>query len=237
MTLTLKVLNLKKKVENYPLKSFSWLYTSIQNTTNKFNRVFDKSSFISGKFYFLRYDLKRLNKTQKLEQLSPILLIDSRVYEGKKYYYGINLNFFPLSIKEAFFTKFIDDNYTNILKENEEKKTVLSESPLSNINYDSIHLELLKYGYEYTIREYRDELINEIYMVSTDFLDKFITIHTQTLTGVDDTKLNEIWIAKLKAETLQDRLDDVFLIKSNYENILKELKEKFKNLEQELSNI
>ena len=147
----------------------------------------------------------------------------------------MNLNFVPLSIKEAFFSKFLN-NFEKTLESNTTKKRVSDESPLPTINYDNMWNELLKFGIDYSLREIRVELIQELYSISTDNLHYLTTLNTQALTGVDEKKLNEIWITKLKKESLEERFDEK-KVKSDYEKIIKELQETFKFLDKKMKGL
>lgn len=225
-----KILYLKKKVPSYPNQSIKWLFSKIQNTDKKFSKVVPSDLKIGG-FYFMYYDMKAINKSTKIEQLVPFLLVDYKPDIDKKVIWIMNFNFISLSIKEAFFSQFIDKNYQKTFDLNSEIKSVNSENPLPNINYLNMWNQLIKYGINYSLREVRVDLIQDLYRISTDNLHYLITLNTQTLTGVDEKKLNEIWITKLKTDTLEDRVDELKL-KSSYDEIIKELKEAFKYLDE-----
>jgi len=228
-----KIYYLKSKIGSYSNKSTEWLFKNINKPTNKFMRI-SPDQLTIGKFYFARYDLRKINKSSKMEQFIPFLMVDYKPSIDSKVVFVLNLNFLPLNTKEVFFSNFLD-KYTNIFEENFLKKTSLLELPLSNITYKNIYSQLLKYGFEYSIRELRVELFDEIYSVSTDNLDKLISVNTQILTGVDELKLQEIWITKLKNESYNDRIQDILEIKNNYEKIVNELVEKFKFLNKKLN--
>jgi hypothetical protein len=228
------ILYLRKKFSNYPTISTKWLLTKIRDTNNKFIKVPPKD-FTIGKFYFMTYDLKSINKSSKLEQLVPMLLVDYNPLIDSKVLWIMNFNFIPLNIKEAFFIKFIQ-KFNKILENNSLKKTVLDESPLPNINYETLWNELIKLGIDYSLREIRVELIQDLYNITTDDLHLLTTQNTQALTGVDEKKLNEIWISKLKNDTLENRLENKNN-KRDYEKIVKELQETFKYLDQLLKEL
>ena len=183
----------------------------------------------------MKYDLKAVNKSSRLEQLVPFLFIDYKPMIDNKVLWVMNLNFIPLNIKEAFFSKFLD-KFDNTLTENSKKKTVLTETPLPTINYTNMWDETIKYGIDYSIREIRVELLQDLYAISTDDLFLLTTQNTQLLTGVDEKKLTDIWITKLKNESLGERFDEK-KVKADYDNIIKELKETFKFLDQRLKGI
>ena len=200
MNYTENILYLRKKVPNYPTESTKWLLSKVRSGDKKFVKI-SPNNFKVGSFYFMTYDLKSINKSSKLEQLVPFLLVDYNPAIDSKVLWIMNLNFIPLNIKEAFFTKFLQ-KFNNTLESNSKKKTVIDENSLPTINYDNMWNELIKYGIDYSIREIRIELLQGLYSVSTDDLHLLTTQNTQSLTGVDEKKLNDIWITKLKNESL-----------------------------------
>ncbi len=228
------ILQLRKKVPNYPTQSTKWLSNKVKDRDSKFTKV-SINDFKIGNFYFMSYDLKGINKSSRLEQLVPMLLVDYNPVIDSKVLWIMNLNFIPLNIKEAFFTKFLT-NFDKTLENNSTKKSVSEESSLIGINYDTMWNETIKFGIDYSLREIRVELISDLYLVSTDYLHFLTTQNTQALTGVDEKKLNEIWTTKLKTESLEDRIDEKN-VKSDYEKILKELQETFKFLDKKLKEI
>jgi hypothetical protein len=232
---TEEILNLRKKVPQYPNKSTKWLFNKIRDNDKKVVKV-GLDNLRIGQFYFMRYDLKGLNKSSKLEQFVPMMVVDYKPAIDKKVVWVLNLNFIPINLKESFFSSFLDTQQ-GTLDKNYEAKDWNTEKPLSNINYENVWKQLLAYGFEYTIREIRLDLINDIHAVSTDYLHFLTTQNTQALTGVDEAKLNEIWITKLKKESLGERMKDLTQIKSNYENILNELADKFKVLNKRIKGI
>jgi len=228
------LLMLRKKVSNYTKESTKWLLTKVRNNDKKFTKV-TPNDFKIGSFYFMSYDLKAINKSSKMEQLVPFLLVDYNANIDSKVFWIMNLNFVPLNIKEAFFVNFLN-NFKNTLDNNSKVKSVSEESALPTIKYDILWDELLKYGIDYSIREIRLELIQNLYSVSTDDLHFLTTVNTQTLTGVDEKKLTEIWITKLKKESLEERIDEK-KVRADYDKIVKELQTTFKFLDNKLKGL
>jgi hypothetical protein len=228
------ILYLRKKVPNYPTASTKWLISMVKNGDKKFVQI-PPSNFKVGGFYFMTYDLNSINKSSKLEQLVPFLLVDYNPAIDNKVFWIMNFNFIPLNIKEAFFTKFLP-KFQKTLDSNSTKKSVTDETSLPTINYENMWDELIKFGIDYSLREIRVELIKDLYSVSTDSLQFLTTQNTQALTGVDEKKLNDIWITKLKNESLSERLDEK-KVKADYEKILQELQETFKYLDKKLKEL
>lgn len=227
MTYTEKINYLKNKIPNYTIESSKWLMVMVKNNDNNFKRVMVDNINI-GSFYFMKYDYNGINKSSKMEQNVPMMVVDYKPNIDKKVLYILNMNFLPLNIKQAFFSN-LTNKYSDIFDYNENVKDLNSEKSL-NTNYKSMWDELILYAFEYCIREIRMELINDLYHISTKNLHFLTSVNTQYLTGVDEAKLNEIWITKLKNESYENRLEELSTIKSNYYKILEELQEKFKNL-------
>lgn len=233
MTYTEKIYYFKSKVKNYTKESTKWLFDKIRNPDNKFKPCTLSDLHVGG-FYYMIYDFKGVNKSSKMEQNVPFMVVDYNPNIDKKVLYILNMNFITLIVKEAMFSK-LTEIYSSTMESNTKSKNVDNEYPFSNINYETMFKFLLSYGYDYAIREIRLDLVNKLFMCSTDNLAFLTTINTQITTGVDEAKLNDIWISKMKTEKLENRMEDLTKIKSNYENIIKELAEKFKNLNKELN--
>lgn len=223
---------LKKVGNTYRREATKWLLTSMQSPNKTFVKV-NPNYLRIGAFYFMKYDMRKINKSSKMEQFVPFMMVDYKPLIDSRVLYGINFNFLTTTKKEAFFLKYLE-RYEKLLEKNKELDNWLQEEPLPDVNYERMYNELLKYGFDYAIREFRVELIDEIYGISTNHLDKMISLDTQMMTGVDEAKLNDIWITKLKNEGIRDRLDELYNIKSNYEELIKDLKEKFKFLDKKL---
>ncbi len=235
MSYTEEILHLRKSVPNYNNESTKWLFNKIRKPDNDFVPTGLDNLYL-GKFYFMQYDLKKLNKSSKLEQFVPMMVVDYKPAIDTRVMWVLNLNFMPTNIKEAFFSSFLDKNQST-LDLNSESKDWTQEQPLPNINYQRMWGELIPFGFEYAIREIRVDLINNLWGVSSKDISFLSTVNTQVLTGVDEGKLNEIWVTKLKNENLENRVNELKTIKTNYENIIKELADKFKSLNNNLKGI
>ena len=228
------LLYLRKKVPNYPNESTKWLLSKMRNNDNKFVQTIP-TDFKIGSFYFMIYDKSAINKSSRLEQFVPFLLVDYKPSIDKKVLWIMNFNFIPMNIKKAFFVNFLD-KFDNTLETNKKAKRINDEISLPTINYDNMWNETINYGIDYSIREIRIDLINELYKISTDNLQFLTTQNTQALTGVDEKKLGEIWITKLKNESLENRLDEK-KIRADYDKIVKSLQETFKFLDKRLKEL
>jgi hypothetical protein len=219
----------KKHPRNYRDAATNWLLSSMAKPHKTVVRV-NPDYLRIGSFYFMKYDVQRRNKTSRMEQFTPFLMVDYKPKIDSKVIYCLNFNFLTTQKKEAFFASFTEP-YDAQMEKNAQGGDWLTEPPLTGVNYARMFGELLAYGFDYSIREYRVDLIHDIYGVSTAHLDKMVLLNTQKITGVDEAKLNDIWIAKLKKESYAQRVDELVRIKANYEKILLELQEKFKRLE------
>lgn len=219
--------NLKsiQKTANFSINNIDVLKRNLN--TQKIKAITPSSIKIGG-LYFIEYDIAKINKSSKAEQVLPCLIVDYNK-SFKNVLWVLNFNLMPQELKIMFF-KDLFSSYNDILEYNTKIKNVLDEKVLSNISYNYMFDKLLSYGINYCIREIRIELINNIFQVSTDFAHVLTTLNTQFITGIDEKKLIEIWSVKMQNNTLENRLDDK-KIYADYEKIINELKNKFKNLE------
>lgn len=224
-----------RKVEGKSLaeNSTSWLIERLQKDDEKVKEV-RLSEMVVGKFYFLMYDLA--GKSAKLEQYNPLLFVDFKHVANTKVLFGLSFNFLPSRMRLTFFDKLLD-NYPFVFEEKDDKhKKGQPEQPLKGVNYSNVYNLLSKIGYEYTIREFDIRKVNKVYEVAMSALPKFLTINTHTFTNVDDEKLAQIWLAKLK--TREERHQKLLLdIASGYDKIEKTLNEEFGSFKEKLKNL
>jgi hypothetical protein len=203
----------KKKYVDYFNHSMKYISAMIRDNKN----ATVPGSMKKGEFYFIIYDSKKINKSSKMEQNVPMLLIDYKENIDSRVLYILNMNFIPLNIKEAIFANLFN-NYDP-----------------GSVDYASIYTFLLRYGAEYAIREIRVELLEKIYHIDLNESIYLITANTKALTGVDEKKLSDIWVAKLKSDSLDSRLGEL-KDKADYEKIIEELKQTFKELDKYLNS-
>lgn len=218
--------------ESLSENSTKWLLERLKNNDDTFKPILPKKMYV-GKFYYMLYDLN--GKSSKMEQFSPILLVDYRKVMGKIILYGISLNFIPLNVRLLFFDNFLD-SFQNIFDPiDSDSKKGGKEKPLP-INFKIAFDSLDKIGFQYIIREFDVDKINKVYEVNMQSLPRFLTVNTTVLTGVDEMKLAEIWYSKLKnrEESLQKRISELI---TDYEEISKVFKQEFKSYEKEFKNI
>jgi len=228
----IKVLR-KKEGKSLAENSTSWLIEKLQKPDDKVQQV-GLNDMVPGKFYFMMYDLS--GKSAKLEQYNPILFVDFKHVGHTKILFGLSFNFLPSRMRLLFFDKLFD-NYPFIFEEKDDKhKKGQPEQPLKGINYNNIYNLLTKIGYEYVIREFDLRKINKVYEVSMSKLPQFLTINTYTFTNVDDEKLAQIWLAKLK--TREERHQKLLLdIASGYDKIEKTLNDEFNSYKEAMKNL
>jgi DNA-binding ferritin-like protein len=172
-----------------------------------------------GKFYFMFYDLS--GKTSKMEKFNPLFVIDWFDIKGTRMLYAVSINFMPVAIRTIFFNSIINFNLS-IMNENENVK-INNETSFKNINFSNIYKLLKNIGFEWCIREFDMKLINNVNLISTKILPEFISMSTAQLTGVDDSKLLEIWQKKLSKQDERER------------KMIADLLNDFKTIEQELN--
>jgi hypothetical protein len=212
--------------------STEWLLKRLQNPDAGFKAVKAKNMYV-GKFYFLMYDME--GKSSKMEQFSPILLVDFRKVATKKLLYGISLNFIPQNIRLLFFDAFLDSFENVFLPIDSQEKVGNAEKPLP-ISFQIAFEALDKIGFQYVIRELDADKINKAYEVSMQTLPRYMTVNTTVLTDVDEKKMAEIWLSKLKnrEEAVQKRISELI---TSYEDVAKTFSKEFKSYEREFEKI
>jgi len=212
--------------------STKWLLSRLQTPDEGFKAVKSKNMYV-GKFYFLLYDLD--GKSSKMEQYSPILLVDYRNVMGKKIIYGISLNFIPQNIRLLFFDGLLESFQDVFLPLDSKEKIGNAEKPLP-INFKIAFDMLDKIGFQYVIREFDIQQVNKAYEVSMQMLPRYMTVNSTVLTGVDETKLAEIWFSKLKnrEESVQKRISELI---TDYEEVSKTFRSEFRNYQREFDKI
>ena len=185
-----------------------------------------------GKFYFVFYDLS--GKSTKMEKFNPLLIIDWNDQDSTRYIYGVSINFIPVSIRTVFFNSLCNFNIKTL--EYNSKLETEKQYPLENINFANIYKLLYSIGFEWSIRKFDAKLVNKVYNISTNILPKFLTMATSQLTGVDDSKLVDIWNKKIKEqETRHNKLLKEIL--GDYKNMEKELTSAYKSVDTKNTNL
>jgi hypothetical protein len=225
----------KKEGKSLSENSTRWLIDKLQKPDDDVQPV-SLSSMVPGKFYFMMYDLSKKAKSSKLEQYNPILFVDFKHVGNTKILFGLSFNFLPSRMRLIFFDKLLD-NYPFVFEEPTDKhKKGQPEQPLNGVNYNNVYTWLTKIGYEYVIREFDLRLVDKVYEVSMSKLPLFLTINTYEFTNVDDEKLAQIWLAKLK--TREERHQKLLLdIASGYDTIEKVLNEEFGSFQETMKNL
>lgn len=173
-----------------------------------------------GKFYFIFYDLS--GKSTKMEKFNPLLIIDWNDQDSTRYIYGVSINFIPVSIRTVFFNSLCNFNIKTL--EYNSKLETEKQYPLENINFANIYKLLYSIGFEWSIRKFDAKLVNKVYSISTNILPTFLTMATSQLTGVDDSKLVDIWNKKIQEQ------------EARHNKLLKEILGDYKNMEKELTS-
>lgn len=172
-----------------------------------------------GKFYFIMYDLN--GKTSRMEKFNPLFIVDWFDLQGTRMIYGVSSNFMPITIRTVFFNNICNHNL-KIIEEN-LKKDYTKQQAFTGINFANIYKLLYNIGFEWSIRQFDAKKIHKVFEVSTNVIDKFLTMNTQKMTGVDEGKLMDIWQKKILEQ------------EKRHTKILKEILEDFKEMDAELS--
>lgn len=190
------------------------------------------SSIEKGKFYFMYYNLQ--GKTSNMEKFNPILFVDSFDIDNTRMLFGISINFIPVAIRTVFFNMLC--NYSLDTLSTNSTQDIIKQEPLNNIDFNIAYKLLKNIGFEWAIRKFDIKLVNKIYVINTNILPKFITMSTHKLTGVDDTKLMEIYQVKIQKQNEREQKMIKELL-SDYNNLNKSLNDSYINLDKQLSNI
>jgi len=172
-----------------------------------------------GKFYFVMYDLS--GKTSKMEKFNPLFIVDWFDLQGTRMVYGVSCNFLPITIRTVFFNNVCNHNLAII--DSNLRKTYPKQEAFTGINLANIYKMLYNIGFEWSIRKFDVKKINKVFEISTNVLDKFLTMNTYSMTGVDEGKLMEIWKKKIVEQ--QERQT----------KIIKEILEDYKEMDAELT--
>jgi hypothetical protein len=235
---------LLKKVKNYVKVSNDWFDKNLSKPNLEFREVTPNYLRVGG-FYYFDYDPNKINKSTKIEQKSIVFIVDYKPLINTKIIRAINFNFLPSNIRTLFFLKLLGNTkYDAIFNSNDNKKDWLDELPISGISEDKIIREFIEmFGteggllYTKSIRSYHLELLNKIYGISTKNLDKLISLDVKPISGMDDVGIIKVLKGKLKNEGVEGLQKELYQVKSNYEEILKDLQERFKYLEKILGKI
>ncbi len=220
----------RKKNSNIPITkdATTWLVKNLKKPDNTTFKVVPPDNITPGKTYFLFYDLDSALKSSKMEQYSPIFAIKTAYVNDKPILWGLNFNFMPERARIVYFDKVIDRFFKGVMNTNADIN-MKDIKPL-DVTFNGIYRTLASIGFEYSIREYRMDLINKVYEINLNELDKYISIDTEHFSGVDQKKLLEIWVSKLDKQN--ERFDKIRLeLINNFKIMSDELEHSLEELE------
>ncbi|MFV2016363.1 MAG: hypothetical protein ACC656_13105 [Candidatus Heimdallarchaeota archaeon] len=242
MGILLQKLYERRKTEGANINDISttWLRDNLKKPTSNVLRKVNNNNIVPGKTYFLFYDLAGALNSSRMEQYSPILAIKTAYVENIPILWGFNFNFVPERVRINWFDKVIDRFFKGVMNTNATLKRIEELKPL-NLTFDGVYRTLASIGFEYSIREYRLDLVNRAYEINLNEIDRFVSIDTEFFSGVDQQKLIEIWLAKLTEgeqrlmKIKQDILTDFEKMEKQLEISLEDL-EKSKQFLASISN-
>lgn len=186
-----------------------------------------------GKFYFLFYDLS--GTTNRMEQFSPVLLVDIKKVKTKTIMYGLCFNFIPSNIRILYFDQLLN-KFQNTISKNLEASNIDKEEALNGLSFDIIYKSLMSSGFEYAIREFDVSKITKCYKVATSYLPNFLVFDTQPFTGVDESKLIDIWRVKLKQQ--EERHKEILAkLQTDYNSMAKMFEQEFQSISERNANL
>lgn len=233
-----------KKLKDYVKISNEWFDRNLSKPNLEFREVSPNYIRVGG-FYYFDYDPAKINKSTKIEQKSIVFIVDYKPLINSKIIRAINFNFLPSEIRKIFFLKLLGNSkYDGLFTNNDNKKDWLDELPFTGITEDKIIRAFIEmFGteggllYSKSIRPYHLDLLSKLYGISTKNLDKLISLDVKPISGMDDVGILKVLRGKLKNEGVEALQKELYQVKSNYEEILKDLQERFKNLEKKFGKI
>ena len=214
--------------DNYKRNSL-YLMDKVTKTDDEFEAV-DKSGVYPGNFYFFQYDIKNTS-VKSWEKWSPVFVVESKKTGNPLFplvYYAVNFNFIPLQIR----TEIFDPYFTEEIFE--------KNIPLK-VNRMGMEKELLKWGFEYSIRSYNAIQLNLVHKIDMNSVPRFLMSGHPRAT-YDPKKLMEIWNEKIKTrdqrhnEMMQSLLTDFYDINGQIKDRYKVLKGNIQNIQNSLKN-
>lgn len=170
-------------------------FVTLLNMNNDHMSEVSPADLKKGKFYFFFYGLSE--KLTKMEKFSPVYVVDTKRTGNTVTIYAISTNFLPVAIRAKYFD--------TILAGFNENNIVKNDVIYTGMSYPLAYNTLGSLGFEYTIREFDMSKLNKVKEIHNDYIDKFLLFNTQIFTDVDENKLNEIWLAKLKTRDERHR--------------------------------
>jgi len=221
----------QQKELNKPIKeeATSWLVKNLKKPDNNIFKIVLPTNITPGKTYFLFYDLDSALKSSKMEQYSPIFAIKTAFINNKPILWGLNFNFIPERARVMYFDKVVDKFFKGTLNTNAKITNIKDIKPL-DVTFNGIYRTLASIGFEYSIREYRMDLISKVYEINLNELHKYISIDTEYFSGVDQKKLVEIWASKIDKQ--EERYNKIKLeLINNFKIMSDELEHSLEELE------
>jgi hypothetical protein len=170
-----------------------------------------------GRFYFFHY-----KDDSNWIRYSPVFTIEFRKFENLVIVLAINLNLIPIEVRASFFDQFIIDQNMD------------QDLPLK-ADFQETYKKLLRYGFEYAIREYNMEQLVLCHRINMKKLPTFL-YSGHPINKYDPIKLYDIWKVKLKTKQQRDKEMSLSLINDFYE-ISDDINENYKVLKNHIKRL
>jgi hypothetical protein len=228
-----------RRKSNYKDLATQWFLTekSLSDVGKSTDMYSMKSLDIKlGSFYFI--ELSDQNKSTRIEKLSIAFPVEYKPKISEYVFQAINFNFLPSNVRELMFLNLIE-GYQKNLDINKERKITEEIPVVPDTSYQNMIQFLTRYGLEYTtsIRYYDLRLIKRIHYISSNNLAKLIMTDMKPISGMDDVGILKVLSGKIQNEGVEGYQNNIYNIKSNYESIIEELKDKFKNMLKEIDKL
>jgi hypothetical protein len=187
------------------LESTERIFYLRKHQNNEFKTISLKNLSI-GHFYLILYNFNG-NKI-----FCPILPLEYKVWKNKNILYCINLDYLPYEYKIEFFGQLFY-LYQSIIDKNIDISDVSSEMPLKGITFENIYKALKKNGgFEFSVTAFDVLKIEEVNIISTNIMDRFIFLNTRY---VNSALMKEL-VEKTDSEGFKTKLKDII---TEYDNI------------------
>lgn len=205
-----------KDIVDYYKNNTEYMLYLYQNSSDECVLI-DKSEIQVGGFYHFFY-----MDDSNWMKYSPVFICDHREFKNMIVLLGVNFNFIPLELRVRIFDEFITDEDFNTDK-------------LLQVDFVGMYQQLLRIGFEYSIREYNVAQIVGVHRISLELLPRFL-YSSYPSNKYDPNKLMDTW--KKKIETKEQRHREIIQsVISDFYDITGEISENYKVLSGHIADL
>ena len=174
----------------------SWFLKGKKNSKDKLVAA-TAEKFMPGKIYVFEYKKPKGMETLEWWDMAPVVLALDESPTGNDC--GINLNLLPIQVKEELLD-FVYEKMQGQIKSNSSGKSELDakRQGLLKLTYKGAKLFLNKYGYDFAIRQYIQNLKSKQAVVSYENWARIVLCDFMDLQGINPNILKEQFRKHLK---------------------------------------